>query len=240
MDYPTATDETFRIAVVDDDKDICRLLAGYLERACFEVFTAHSRAEMDSLLARFNVDLVLLDLNLPDSRGLETARHLRSLKSHTGIIIVSGSEDAVDKVLGLEIGADDFISKPFDQRELLARVRAVLRRVAESSRGRGEGRIRFGGFELDLDARELTDEAGNLVTLTSREFALLKIMVCSANRVLHREHILQSVAGRDWIYSDRSVDVMVTKLRRKIEEDPAHPRFIKTVRGAGYKFTVAA
>ncbi|MCB1692674.1 MAG: response regulator transcription factor [Pseudomonadales bacterium] len=229
-----------RILVVDDDEPLGNIISQYLGEAGYGVVVARNKAELLVALERARFDLVLLDLGLPDAHGLELARLLRSRSAQLGIIVISGTTDSVDKVVSLELGADDFVPKPFDQRELLARVRAVLRRVNEYARATGEGRVRFGDFELDLDTHELCDGDGQIVHLTTQEFALLKAMVKSGNRVLNREQILQSVSGRDWFYSDRSVDVLVGKLRKKIEDDPARPKYIKTIRGAGYKFAAPA
>lgn len=229
-----------RIALCDDDTSITRMVSNYLSRSGFDVSIANSREQLEALVAEHHFDLLLLDLHLPDGHGLEIARWLRSKSESLGIIIVSGTEDEIDKVVGLEMGADDFVAKPFNERELLARVRTVLRRTSKYAQSTGEGTIRFGRFQLDLDTHELTDANGELVHLTSHEFSLLKLLISSTNRVLNRDQIMQTVAGRDWLYADRSVDVLVGKLRKKIEEDPSRPRLIKTIRGAGYKFTGAS
>jgi DNA-binding response OmpR family regulator len=176
---------------------------------------------------------------LPDEDGLSLARELRAT-TEIAVVILTGKADTVDKVVGLELGADDYVTKPFDERELLARVRSVLRRTAaDTGAGRSAGGTRacFAGWTLDLDAYELTSPAGEPVSLTSHEFQLLAAFVEHPRRVLTREAILDLVAGRDWSPDDRSVDVLVGRLRRKIEDDPRNPRLIETVRGVGYKLS---
>ena len=227
------------ILVVDDDIRICRLLGQFLERSGYTVHTASSGEEMRRLIAAAAPDLVILDLMLAGEDGLELARELR-LQSDVAIIMLTGKTDVFDKVIGLEIGADDYITKPFDNRELLARVHSVLRRHFKPRRAVPERRpsvVRFAGWTLDLPAYELTSPAGDKIALTSSEFHLLSALVTRHNRVLPREEILELVAGRDWSPVDRSVDVLVGKLRKKIERDPSNPVLIKTIRGIGYKFT---
>lgn len=228
------------ILVVDDDVVLCNLLDRYLTSSGYHVSTATDGEEMHKRLKQRQPDLVILDLNLPDAHGLELARELRK-SSDVGIIILTGNNDAVDKVVGLEIGADDYISKPFNERELLARVRSILRRISLDAGKKDPGektKATFADWALDMVAHELTSPSGRKVDLTSYEFQLLSTFVTHANRVLSRDQIMENIAGRDWNPSDRSVDVLVGKLRKKIEKDPHDPSLIKTVRGAGYKFTV--
>lgn len=228
------------ILVVDDDVVLCNLLDRYLTSSGYHVSTATDGGEMYKRLKQRQPDLVILDLNLPDAHGLELARELRK-SSNIGIIILTGNNDAVDKVVGLELGADDYISKPFNERELLARVRSILRRISLDAGKKDTGektKARFADWVLDMVAHELTSPSGRNVDLTSYEFQLLSTFVTHANRVLSRDLIMENITGRDWAPSDRSVDVLVGKLRKKIESDPHNPSFIKTVRGAGYKFTV--
>lgn len=231
-------DQDARILVVDDDRNICRMLNSYLCSEGFDVSVAYDGDQLTKQINARPIDLVLLDLHMPGYHGLDLARELRRQDSQIGIIIVTGSEDPVDRVVGLEVGADDYVAKPFDRRELLARIRATLRRV----KGRDDsvavrGRVCFDRFILDLDTHELIDEQGTSIDLTHYEFTLLSVMVRSPNRVLSRDLIMNTIAGRDWFASDRSVDVLVGKLRKKIEPDQARPHLIKTIRGAGYKFT---
>jgi len=228
------------ILVVDDDVVLCNLLDRYLTASGYSVKTATNGEEMYRRIKQQQPDLIILDLKLPDSHGLELARELRKV-SDVGIIILTGNNDAVDKVVGLEIGADDYISKPFNERELLARVRSILRRISlDEAKDDSEAKTtaRFADWILDLVAHELTNSSGHNVDLTSYEFQLLSTFVTHANRVLTRDQIMESITGRDWNPTDRSVDVLVGKLRKKIEKDPHNPLLIKTVRGAGYKFTV--
>jgi len=225
------------ILIVDDDPRLCRALARYLRLEGYAVRTAISGREMRESLAVEKPDLVLLDLMLPDEDGFSLARELRSI-SNVAIIIVTGKADTTDKVVGLELGADDYITKPFSERELLARIRSVLRRTSDASWGRAEqsGSVaRFAGWRLGLESYELMSPAGERVALTPHEFQLLCTLVQHGSRVLTREAILDLVARRDWSPEDRSVDVLVGKLRKKLERDPRQPRLIETVRGVGYK-----
>ena len=225
------------ILVVDDDPRLCRLLSRYLTAEGFEVETAVDGREMEQSLAERRFDLVILDLNLPGGQdGLSLARDLRA-SSSVSIIMLTGKSDPVDKVVGLEIGADDYVTKPFERRELLARIRSVLRRSAAGS-GSSEDPlvIGFDGWSLDLTRQALTSPAGQRVELTAYEYQLLAHLVQRPGRVLTRDRILDLLANRDWTPYDRSIDVLIGKLRRKLGDDPRHPSIIKTVRGAGYVF----
>jgi DNA-binding response OmpR family regulator len=228
-----------KILIVDDDERLRRVLSRYLTREGYSVREAADGDEMRSRLAAERADLVLLDLMLPDEDGLSLARELRSY-SDVAIIMLTGKTDTIDKIVGLELGADDYITKPFDDRELLARVRTVLRRTStpgDPVHGSSGSNARFAGWTLDFVAHELTSPEGGNVHLTSSQFQLLASLVSRPNRVLSREEILGLVSGRDWSPMDRSIDVLVGKLRKKIESDPKTPTLIKTIRGAGYKFT---
>ena len=230
---------TERVLVVDDEPRICSVLQRYLTREGFQVDTAHDADGLRSRIAESRTDLVILDLNLGADDGLLLARELRAT-SNIPIVMLTGKVDTVDKIVGLEVGADDYITKPFDERELLARVRAVLRR-AEMQESRSDEEpervLLFGDWRLDLTAHELRTSDGPQVHLTSHEFMLLAAFARVPTRVLTRDEILEAIAGRDWSPNDRSVDVLVSKLRRKIEPDPDSPSFITTIRGVGYKFT---
>jgi DNA-binding response OmpR family regulator len=226
-----------RILIVDDDPRLCRTLARYLKHEGYSTHTATSGAEMRQRLAVEMPDLVILDLILPDEDGFSLARELRATYD-LPIVILTGKADTIDKVVGLEIGADDYVTKPFDERELLARIRSVLRRIAKGARGRAASPVsmaRFAGWRLDLYSYELISPSGESVALTPHEFQLLAAFVQHGNRVLTREVILEQVADRNWSPEDRSVDVLVGKLRRKIETNPQEPRLIETIRGIGYK-----
>ncbi|MCH9048710.1 MAG: response regulator transcription factor [Proteobacteria bacterium] len=229
-------DQDANILVVDDDVVICNILDRYLTAAGYRVKTAANGEEMYRCIKLQPPDLILLDLKMPGKHGLELARELRK-ESDMGIIILTGSDETVDKIVGLEVGADDYVPKPFDERELLARVRSVLRRVLQTVDTTDKSVARFSGWTLDLVAHELKSPVGDEVRLTSYEFQLLATLVKSPNRVFNRDQIMESITGRDWIPSDRSIDVLVGKIRKKIEENPHKPIFIKTIRGTGYKFT---
>lgn len=229
-------DQDANILVVDDDVVICNILDRYLTAAGYRVKTAANGEEMYRCIKLQPPDLILLDLKMPGKHGLELARELRK-ESDMGIIILTGSDETVDKIVGLEVGADDYVPKPFDERELLARVRSVLRRVLQTVDTTDKSVARFSGWTLDLVAHELKSPVGDEVRLTSYEFQLLATLVKSPNRVFNRDQIMESITGRDWIPSDRSIDVLMGKLRKKIEDDPHKPIFIKTIRGTGYKFT---
>lgn len=228
------------ILIVDDDPRLCRTLARYFKQEGYETHTATSGEEMRQRLAANKPDLVILDLILPDEDGFSLARELRSTYD-LAVVILTGKADTIDKVVGLEIGADDYVTKPFDERELLARVRSVLRRTSEGGRGKAEAAgstACFAGWRFDLSAYELTSPAGQPVALTPHEFQLLTAFVQHGNRVLTRDAILELVADRDWSPDDRSVDMLVGKLRKKIEENPREPQLIETIRGVGYKFRI--
>jgi len=231
------------IAVVDDEVDITELLAGYLSGNGFRVTQLHDGAALMALMPRDPPELVLLDLGLPGEDGFVIARRLRE-HWRCGLIIVTGRGESIDKVVGLEVGADDYVTKPFDLRELLARVKAVLRRLsppeavafaaATPSAAPSHERLRFQGWELDTAARRLTNGSGREVTLTTGEFDLLAVLVRHAGRVLSRDFLLESTRGREAAPFDRTIDVQVGRLRKKLEDDPESPQIIKSVRGAGY------
>jgi DNA-binding response OmpR family regulator len=228
--------ETKNILVVDDDPEILRMVSSYLTGEGYGVETAGNGARMGEILKARAIDLVILDLGLPGQDGLELAHALRA-KSDIGIIILTGRGEVVDRVVGLEIGADDYLTKPVSLRELLARVRSVLRRQTAAQAKRGPAapnRARFAGWSLDFNARKLTASDGTEVPLTTAEFRLLGALVVEAQQPVHRDRLLELVAEREWTPYDRSVDVLVGKLRQKIETDPKSPRLIKTERGVGY------
>ena len=228
--------ETKNILVVDDDLEIVQMVSTYLTEKGYRVDTATNGTRMGEVLTARAIDLVILDLGLPGEDGLELARALRA-KSDIGIIILTGRGEVVDRVVGLEIGADDYLTKPVSLRELLARVRSVLRRQV-SARGkrdsRSAGLARFAGWTLDFNARRLSARDGTEVPLTTAEFRLLGALVTDAQQPVHRDRLLGLVAEREWTPYDRSVDVLVGKLRNKIEVDPKSPALIKTERGVGY------
>ena len=228
--------ETKNILVVDDDPEILRMVSTYLTGEGYGVETATNGTRMGEILKAHAVDLVILDLGLPGQDGLELARALRA-NSDIGIIILTGRGEVVDRVVGLEIGADDYLTKPVSLRELLARVRSVLRRQAAAQAKPGSAapnQARFAGWSLDFNARKLTASDGTEIPLTTAEFRLLGALVVEAQKPVHRDRLLELVAEREWTPYDRSVDVLVGKLRQKIEPDPKNPSLIKTERGVGY------
>lgn len=227
--------ESASLLVVDDDAEIRELTTAYLAKQGFSVAAVDSGSTMDSYLSEHEVDLIVLDLMLPGEHGLSIARRIKGTLN-LPVIIVSAQGEDVDRIVGLEIGADDYLGKPFNPRELLARIRAVLRRVrAMTPEPAGDRPLRFGVFELDRAAHQLTRE-GAVVALTTGEFDLLNILVSEPNKVLDRDRILDLLTGAERSPFDRSIDVRITRLRGKIEDDPSAPRFIKTVWGKGYMF----
>ncbi|MBS0432977.1 MAG: response regulator [Proteobacteria bacterium] len=224
------------LLVVDDDIGVLDLLRRYFAGQGFQVSTASSGAGMRSVLERDSIDLVLLDLGLPGEDGFELTRQLR--KSWNGaLIIITGRGDSVDRVVGLELGADDYVTKPFDLRELLARVRSVLRRSPASPvAATDRTTLRFAGFLLDPSTRTVHAASGEAIALTTGEYDLLRVLVEHPNRVLSRDELMEHIHGRAAGPYDRAIDVQVARLRRKIESDPATPELIKSVRGAGYLF----
>lgn len=228
--------ETANLLVVDDDAELRELTQAYFEQQGFDVACVESGEAMDEYLTDNQVDLLILDLMLPGEHGLSIAQRLKK-HSNLPIIIVSAQGDDVDRIVGLEVGADDYLAKPFNPRELLARVRAVLRRTNQIGQGDGQllSKVQFGAFALDLASHRLT-KGQDTVPLTSGEFDLLSILVTHPNKVLDRDRILDLLTGAERSPFDRSIDVRVTRLRAKIEVDPANPGFIKTVWGKGYMF----
>jgi len=231
--------ESGHILVVDDQQEICDLVREYLSDEGFRVSTANDGAGLREAMVRDTIDLVILDLVLRGEDGLQLARELRS-QSDIGIIMLTGRGETIDRIIGLEMGADDYLAKPFHMRELLARVRSVLRRSAALASERSEGpraRIRFAGWTLDLASRELLSPSGEQVRLTSGEFALLAAFVNHPNQVLSRDRLLDLSRNREAGPFDRTIDVQVGRLRRRLRDDRQNPTMIKTVRGGGYIFT---
>jgi DNA-binding response OmpR family regulator len=219
--------------LIDDDVRLASLVTEYLGEHGIVVTVAGDARRGLAALKSERFDVVLLDVMLPDIDGLEACRRIRATPELAAIPIVmlTARGEDVDKVVGLELGADDYLAKPFNPRELLARIRAVLRRTAPAAAGRP--RFRTGRLEIDFDAREVTVD-GKRVVLTHYEFELLAVLARSAGRVLSREQVLDGLKGQEYEAFDRSIDVHVSKLRAKIERDPKAPRYIKTVRGVGY------
>ncbi len=238
-----AMDPKPHILVVDDEVDLCEAVGEYLALHGFEVSTADGGPTMRKVLSERPVDLILLDLNMPGEHGLTLARALRA-ESQVPIIMVTAMGETVDRVVGLELGADDYIPKPFDMRELLARIRTVLRRAladqatkAQQPETPSSHVVSFGPCRLDLDSHRLYAETDEEIPITSMEFDLLRTFVTHPNRVLTRDQLLDLAHNGTWEPFDRSIDIRVARLRRKIERDPSKPEVIKTVRGVGYMFS---
>lgn len=232
---PAAGSERPRILVVDDDPEIVALLARYLGGHGLALSGVGSGAELRQAISTDPPDLVLLDLGLPDEDGLSLLQYLRT-HWRGPVIVISGRGEAVERVVGLELGADDYVSKPFDFRELLARIRSVLRRapVAVAEPSPMSRRLAFDRLLLDVAGRRLMDEDGIEIPLTSGEFDLLKAMLDRPHEVLTRDQLMNALHGRDAGPFDRAIDVGIARLRRKIERDPSAPNLIRSVRGAGY------
>jgi len=235
-DAPTNRPDEPLLLVVDDDQGIRDLLSRYLAQQGFRVEAVADGQAMDEWLAHNTPDLLILDLMLPGEDGLSLARRLRS-KRELPIIMISARGEDIDRIVGLEVGADDYLSKPFNPRELLARIRAVLRRndrPPESEEQAGSD-YRFGPFRFDPERRTLHRDDRE-IELSRAEFELLHVFVNHPNRALNRDFIMENLAGSERDPFDRSIDVRVTRLRHKIEDDPAHPRYVRTVWGIGYQF----
>jgi two-component system OmpR family response regulator len=224
------------ILIVEDDREISALVHALLTREGFQPRIAESGAELDGALAAAPADLVLLDLMLPGEDGLSICRRLRAA-SNIPIVMVTAKGDDIDRIIGLELGADDYIAKPFNPRELVARIRAVLRRTSPAAAApRSSKRVRFEDFVFDLDARRLYRGEGE-IELSTGDFDLLSVFIAHPMRVLTRDQLMDLTKGRSWEAFDRSIDVALSRLRRKIEADPVKPALIKTVRNAGYVFS---
>jgi two-component system, OmpR family, response regulator len=231
-----------RVLIVDDDREVRDMLTEYLASHGYEVAQADGGAAMRAALERAVPDVVLLDVGLPGEDGLTLARYLRE-RYELGIVMVTGAGEVVDRIVGLEMGADDYIAKPFDPRELRARLKSVMRRTqgragpaaAPAAPAAGE-RLAVGRCLLDLKSHQLYERDGAEVPLTSMEYELLRVFAEHPNQVLSRDRLLTLTRNREWEPFDRSIDIRIARLRRKVEEDPENPRAIRTVRGAGYMF----
>jgi two-component system OmpR family response regulator len=235
-------DRQLCVLVVEDDPALQRMILNYFTENNIRTLVASDRQEMASQLDSTEVNLVILDLRLGQEDGLDLLREVRSGSDVPVIIITGHRRDDIDRVVGLELGADDYLTKPFNLRELLARVRAVLRRFdigrAAPPRNPERSRFRFCGWQLDCKSRRLSDPAGAPVALTKGEYALLLAFLDAPQRPLSREHLLQATRVHEDVF-DRSIDVQILRLRRKLERDPSAPRVIQTERGVGYVFAVA-
>lgn len=232
------------IVVVDDEQEIRETVEEYLELHGYRVTVADGGPALRAIIENddADVDIVLLDINMPGEDGLSLARFLRET-TNIGVIMLTASGEVIDRIVGLEMGADDYLPKPVDLREMLARLKAVLRRIGQETVQAVDGaaavpttRIGFGSCTLDLDAHKLLDADGEEVSITAMEFDLLKAFAERPNRVLSRDQLLELAHNKGWEPFDRSIDIRITRLRKKVEQDPTKPQVIKTVRGAGYVF----
>jgi len=233
-----------KVLIVEDDRSVFRLLQSYLEREGYSVVNAETVASMRRLIESTPVSLVLLDVGLPDEDGWSALKWLRA-RSDIPIIMLTGKSEMTDKVVGLELGADDYLAKPFELRELLARIRTIQRRTEKAAaaqaaappvNGDSDGKIVFAGWVLDLASHLVKSEAGETLHLTQAEFRILTLLARNPGAVVPRDDLMSAAAGRDWDPFDRSVDVHISNLRKKLDLDPDLPSLIRTVRGAGYMF----
>lgn len=231
------TDHRPHIAIVDDDREIREPLARYLARAGYRVSTAASGLELDRLMARSAIDLVVLDIMMPGEDGLAICRRLSSSGS-VPVIVLTAVSDEADRIVGLELGADDYVCKPFNPRELLARIKSVMRRaeMLPARQLRRRGSVRFDRWRFDLARREVVDEAGVAVRLSAGEHLMLRILIEHAGATLTRDQLLDLSRGRDVQLFDRSIDMQISRLRRKLGDDSRSPRLVVTDWGGGYSF----
>ncbi|MDD1793530.1 two-component system response regulator OmpR [Enterovibrio makurazakiensis] len=230
--------DNHKILVVDDDMRLRSLLERYLSEQGFQVRSVANAEQMDRLLSRENFHLMVLDLMLPGEDGLSICRRLRQANNTLPILMLTAKGDEIDRIVGLEVGADDYLPKPFNPRELLARIRAVLRRQVVEAPGAPSSEekvVQFGQFRLNLGTREMFRNDQPL-TLTSGEFAVLKALVTNAREPMSRDKLMNMARGREYSAMERSIDVQISRLRRMVEEDPSKPRYIQTVWGLGYVF----
>jgi two-component system, OmpR family, response regulator len=227
-----------QILVVEDDPAVSKLLKTYLEREGYAVMVAETVGEMRAAVERAPVDMIILDVVLPDEDGWSALRWLRA-RHALPVIMLTGKAEPVDRVIGLELGADDYVAKPFDLRELLARMRTIQRRLdkmqAQPPANHDEA-IAFAGWTLDIVSQQLRSDDGKAAHLTQAEYRILALLARNPRRVVSRDELMDATAGRDWEPFDRSIDVHISNLRRKIDPDPKQPSLIRTVRGAGYMF----
>ncbi|OGT31306.1 MAG: DNA-binding response regulator [Gammaproteobacteria bacterium RIFCSPHIGHO2_12_FULL_35_23] len=232
------------LLIVDDDIEICHLLSQFLNKHNFIVFTAHDGEKMLMQLAQHSIDLIILDMMLPGEDGISLCRKLQTSHSNIPIIMLSAAGEDTDRIIGLEVGADDYLSKPFNPRELLARIRAILRRshtpeIPSTTSITAGHLIQFANWALNVSTRQLISPSQVELSLSSGEYDLLMAFLEHPQQILSRDQLLDYTRSRFAGPFDRSIDMQVSRLRQKIEEDPKRPQFIKTVRGGGYLFTAA-
>jgi len=229
--------QTATLLVVDDEPELCEILVEYFADQGYVIHSARDAVAARAAFERQVPDLAILDIRMPGEDGLSLARWVRDQHKGVGIIMLTTAADVVDRVVGLELGADDYVPKPFDLRELLARVKSVLRRRDEAAEPSGtSGRVRFGVCEVDLGMHKLFDANGQELPLTAMEFDLLRVFIENPDRALNRDQIMELAHHRDWDVYDRSIDLRIMRLRRKVERNPEMPEAIKTVRGVGYMY----
>ncbi|WP_028671174.1 response regulator [Saccharospirillum impatiens] len=235
------TEQQKRILVVDDDEDIRDLLKEYLEKNGFSVISAADGQAMRQIWPAQRLDLIVLDIMMPGDDGFTLCKEIRA-RSRVPIIMLTAGSDETDRIIGLELGADDYVGKPFNPRELLARIKAVLRRYEEGAEHRsgldGQQRLRFGNWSLDVTNRELTSPEGDVQSLNGADYNLLQLFLSRPGEVLSRDDLSLHLRGRDASPFDRSIDVQISRLRGRLNDDGKSPQVIKTVRGAGYILTV--
>lgn len=237
-----AMEKIDHILIVDDDEDIRDLLKQYLEKSGFKVSTAANGRQMRTVLAAGGVDLIVLDLMMPQEDGLVLCRELSATQKHpVPILMLTARNEEADRILGLEMGADDYLTKPFSSRELLARIRAILRRtrmIPEQVKVAGTSRmLRFGSWTLDTHSHHLLDSSGAIVSLSGAEYRLLTVFLDHPQRVLTRDQLLGLTQNREADYFDRSIDILVSRLRKRLRDDSREPLYIKTLRSEGYIFS---
>jgi DNA-binding response OmpR family regulator len=232
---------TPRVLIVDDDPLIRDLLHAYLSQEGYDVHCAATAELAETFLASQSVDLVMLDIRLPGKDGLTLTRELR-VRSEVGIILITGRNDEIDRIVGLECGADDYVIKPLNPRELVSRAKNLIRRVRHAQTPAPAVAVakpvkQFADWSLDTDRRRLIDASGNETLLTHGEYQLLSVFLRNSGHTLSRDQLMDQIRNREWVPNDRSIDVLVGRLRRKLHDDPAEPQLIITIHGAGYLFT---
>ncbi|CAI9001935.1 response regulator [Pseudomonas sp. fls2-241-R2A-110] len=232
-----------RVLIVDDDPLIRELLHAYLSQEGYEVHCAATAELADTFLASQTVDLVMLDIRLPGKDGLTLTRELR-VRSEVGIILITGRNDEIDRIVGLECGADDYVIKPLNPRELVSRAKNLIRRVRHAQTPQPVAAVakpvkQFADWALDTDRRRLIDPTGSETLLTHGEYQLLSVFLRNSGHTLSRDQLMDQIRNREWVPNDRSIDVLVGRLRRKLHDDPAEPQLIITIHGAGYLFTAS-
>lgn len=234
---------TPRVLIVDDDPLIRELLHAYLSQEGYDVHCAATAELAETFLASQTVDLVMLDIRLPGKDGLTLTRELR-VRSEVGIILITGRNDEIDRIVGLECGADDYVIKPLNPRELVSRAKNLIRRVRHAQIPKPVATVprpvkQFADWALDTDRRRLIDLAGSETLLTHGEYQLLSVFLRNSGHTLSRDQLMDQIRNREWVPNDRSIDVLVGRLRRKLHDDPAEPQLIITIHGAGYLFTAS-